>query len=195
MHTWKTATHLSECVDFWEIRPYQFFKHFFENVTQTRIVESPVTKGDLDHGSWFLFFLLSGQHFPPWCWWSPSWPRFSPSSDRQPTPTLWTASASICSTSWRWRWDGIETQPFSLGLLPFWVFIKSKLSTLQLRWREGCASSQDHRASVGARHLLLDQRPDWLQHLAEVELLLLTRLLVRLNQLDLFLLSIFSRQC
>lgn len=61
----------------------------------------------------------------------------------------------------------------------------------QLHWREGAASSQDYRGSVGTCHLLLDQRPLWLQHLAEVELLLPTWLLVRLNQLDLFFLFIF----
>lgn len=62
---------------------------------------------------------------------------------------------------------------------------------LQLHWWEGAATSQDFCGSVGARHLLLDQRPVWLQHLAEVELLLLTRILVRLNQLSLFLFWFF----
>lgn len=75
-----------------------------------------------------------------------------------------------------------------LSLFPaFLNFFKVKVSTLQLHWWEGSATSQVFRGSVGARHLLLDQWPVRLQLLAEDELLLLTRLLVGLEQVDLFL--------
>lgn len=72
------------------------------------------------------------------------------------------------------------------------VVFEVKVSALQLHWREGSATSQVFRGAMGARHRLLDQWPVWLQLLAEVELLLLTRLLVGLDQPGLFLFYSFS---
>lgn len=50
----------------------------------------------------------TGPLLPLLSWWSQSSPRRHRLSSLQLMPTLWTASASTCFTSWPLRWDGMK---------------------------------------------------------------------------------------
>lgn len=178
MDTWKIQRHTPLLI-FERSWPYQFTKECLcENLTQTRTARSIVAKWPSGSGFGLILFFFFRSTFSTLVLVvtviATVLSFVKPTANAYALNCFGLHLVYVLAVEMRRYWNSAISIAFAAVLRFYGV----KISMLQLHWREGAASSQDLCASVGARYLLLAQRSVWLQHLAEVELLLLTRLLV-----------------